>query len=202
MSDVVILLREQELGGDGSVIVAAADKGMLPRNWMPAQSVITKRPGGYVIDHRSGEQLEIFVDRVYSESVVLPEMVGKLEKLGAEREFSDLLAGQLEFFGEDGQYELIGREWRTTAGPVDLLLRDLHSGSAVIVEVKRVKVTLSDVWQCLRYLAALREMDGFEDVALEGVMAAPSLANNARDLLATHTNMRFIRVSYADLAGI
>jgi len=203
LGDVVICLREPELGGDGSCLVLDPTKGMLPRNWMPGGSVISERPGGFIVQHRAkGEVLEIFVDEIYAQQTMEPEETGELRKLGAEREFSDLISVNLDRLGEPGRYELIDREWRTTAGPVDLLIADTFTGGIVAVEVKRNRITLADTWQARRYVSALIQVppDEYHGKPVAGMLVAPVLAKNAKASIDSEDGLSFVRLAYKDLA--
>lgn len=203
LGDVAIVLREPSRGGDGSVLVLDPTKGMLPRNWMPGGSVITTRPGGYLVEHAAkGELLEIFVDRVYSEQSMEPEVLGELKKLGAEREFSDLLAENLHLFEtpQTGKLTLVGREWRTPAGPVDLLAQ-CEDGNPLAIEAKRAKITLADAYQLTRYTDSLVKMPEWENCDVRGVLVAPTLANSAKEIIQERPDIRFVRASYKALKG-
>jgi hypothetical protein len=202
LGDIMLCLREPALGGDGSALIICQQQGMLPRNWMPGGSVITKRPGGYIIEHAAkGEALEVFIDTIYNEHAQPAGTRGELHKMGAEREFSDLIAANLDRLGPRGTYELVAREWRTTAGPVDLLLRETATGCPVVVEVKRSRIGPADLYQLRRYTDALASMDEWSCYEARGIMVAPVLSKNAKPLIDSDPVVRFVRLSYQDLAG-
>lgn len=185
------------------MLVLDPTKGMLPRNWMPGGSVITARPGGYLVEHVSkGEVLEIFIDRVYGEQSMEPKVLGELKKLGAEREFSDLLAQNLHLFEtpQTGKLTLVGREWRTPAGPVDLLAQ-CEDGNPLAIEAKRQKVILPDAYQLVRYFDSLAKMPEWRGCDIRGVLVAPSLANSAKEIIEERSDIRFVRASYKALKG-
>ena len=169
---------------------------------MPAGSAIISRPGGFLVEHVArGETLEIFIDEIYCEQEGPAGFTGELRKMGAEREFSDLIAGHLDRLGPPGSLELIAREWRTPAGPVDLLLRDTASGAPVVVEVKRNRISWGDAYQLRRYADALRSMPEWEQHVPQGILVAPVLAKNAKPLIDADPDLRYVRLAYRDLAA-
>jgi RecB family endonuclease NucS len=197
LGDVCILIRDYESGGDGSVLVMDLEKGLGPRNWMPAGSITESTAAGLRIEHPGrGELLEIFIATIWSEQGASCQLRGDLRKLGAEREFSDVLATRLEMLGQG--LHLVGREARTSAGPVDLLLTDAQQ-QPILVEVKRRRVTLADCYQLRRYLHALAASDQWHDHTLRGLLVGPVLAKNAKLLIDADEQLTFIRLSYHDL---
>lgn len=211
LGDVVIIIRDVESGGDGSCLVFDAAGGLTPKNWAPAGSTLIETPDSMVFDHvKKEEKLEIFFEHIYWEKDGKSELVGELTKLGAEREVSDLISENLECLEDDDDQglELVKREFRTFAGPIDLLCRYTAAPYGLLaVEVKRRKVTINDAYQLIRYLEALdlekHQEDSFhstpDDPLALGVLVAPSLANNAKEFIKDRPRLRFKRVSYDDL---
>ena len=197
LGDYLLLLRDPRDGGDGSCLVYSTTKGLGARNWMPAGSNVTKTAGGFVVEHYArGERLDIYIDEVHQEFIASPLLEGELTKMGAEREFSDLLAQRLHLLGPG--LKLIGREARTPAGPVDLLCVD--NGCPVAVEVKRRRVVPADAWQLRRYLHSLAQMPEWQNApAPRGLLVAPVLAKKAKELLDGDEHMDFVRVTYDTL---
>jgi RecB family endonuclease NucS len=198
LGDYLILLRDQGPDEDSSVLVLSASRGLNPRNWMPAGSRILETASGYTIEHQArGERLDIYIDQVHWEMQALSELEGELTKMGAEREFSDLVATHLNRVSES--LTLISREARTPAGPVDLLCVE-DTGCPVVIEVKRQRITPADCWQCLRYLHSVHAMAEWrERPPPRGIMLAPVLAKKAKEVIDTHPQLSFVRLSYADL---
>lgn len=196
MSDVVILLRTLP-DGDGSVLVYALDKGVQPKNWMPAGSIITEHDWGFDIWHeKKGERLEIFVEQQYSSHHEPSVLQGELIKLGDERAFADALAA--ESAKMQSGIIVVAREYMTPAGPIDILAED--KDGPICIEVKRRKVTLADTYQLQRYLHALPLMDAWLGSKPRGLLVAPSLANNAKERL-SHMNepVDFVRLKWEDM---
>ena len=147
---------------------------------------------------RTGERLEIYIERIHSETVhtVDPDWTTSLTKLGAENEFSDRLALRLDLI-EDG-LQLVQREYQTPAGPVDLLCVD-EAGEPVIVEVKRVRATPDTVYQCLRYRDHLPAMEQWRGSAPRVVIVAPVLSKKAQLLVVNDPKLSFVRVRFDEL---
>ncbi len=203
LSDLVILWRDPDLGGDGSVLVYGTRKGVLPVNWMPAGSEMTEIPGGMAFTHRSrGERLEVYVQETVWEQAGPAGEQPALVKLGAERELSDLIARHPGCLNLPAGTVIHAREHRTSAGPVDLLAV-LPDGRPAAVEVKRTRIAQSDVWQARRYQDALARDPQWEGAGAPlGVLAAPVLAKAAKELVDADESLSFARVHYRDLAGL
>jgi RecB family endonuclease NucS len=202
-ADVVIMIRDSERGGDGSVLIHDAFKGLQPRNWMPAGSVMTRTPDSLLFNHdRRGERLEIYLHEIHHEQAFTPELASTLSKLGREQECSDLLAEHLHLLS--GDLTLVAREFRTPAGPVDLLCtewRDVDGRQTqcpVVIEVKRVAVDTNTVYQARRYLDALQRTE-WAGVPARGVLVAPTLRKPAEAVLEDHDVLTFERVKFQDL---
>jgi endonuclease len=197
LGDYLLMLRDPRMGGDGSCLVYSTSKGLGARNWMPPGSTLIENEQGFIIEHRPrGEKLEIYIEQIHWQGDALPSLEGELVKMGAEREFSDLLSLRLHMLG--GGLELIGREERTPAGPIDLLL--LEDERPVAVEVKRQRVTPADAWQLRRYLHAITTMPEWDDAPPpRGILVAPVLAKKAKELIDGDEQLSFVRVTYPDL---
>jgi hypothetical protein len=143
---------------DGSVLVHADAGGYKPLNWMTPPTAIEEEGTPLermVVRKRAGkteDRLEIRVIEVLSD--VSHEMgeAAALEKDGVERDLQEELAAQP--FALERGLRLVGREWATDIGPVDLMCRD-EDGGWVAVEIKRV-VTIDAVEQLARYLELIR----------------------------------------------
>lgn len=194
LSDVVLIIKD-----DGAVVLHSMQAGVNPRNWMPSATEMDVIPGGLRFHHaKRGETLEVFIEQEYARIETEPSLAGDLVKLGAEREFGDLLAADVERI-EKGM-SLISREYRTPAGPVDLFCHD-RQGNPTCIELKRVRVTLDAVWQCKRYLFHLQQMEEWQGTTPRGILVAPSLQKTAGSALVDEPHMSFVRIRYEDLEG-
>jgi RecB family endonuclease NucS len=143
---------------DGSVLVHADAGGYKPLNWMTPPTVVEAEGDPLerlVVRKRAGkseDRLEIRFAEVLSD--VSHEMgeAARLEKDGVERDLQEALAERPQALGEE--LRLVGREWPTDIGPVDLMCRD-GEGGWVAVEVKRI-ATIDAVEQLARYLERIR----------------------------------------------
>lgn len=91
---------------------------------------------------------------------------------GTESHLQAWLADNPEAVGEG--FKFIQREFPTGAGAVDLLMHDADN-NPVAVEVKRVAMPTS-VYQAIRYVDALKDQEGFENVT--GLVVAVDLRPN------------------------
>lgn len=200
--DIVLLLRDPAQGGDGSALLFDRAVGVQPRNWMPAGSQITeeewskkKIKGRMLLEHLSrGESLEIFWHRLEEELFLPSSLATELSRFGAEEEFSDLLAENLDMILPG--LDLIQREYRTGVGPIDILAFD--GERPVVIEVKRRQITISAAYQARRYVEALHSEKHFEQRA-KAILVAPSLARGAKEWIENKRNIAFVRIGYEDL---
>jgi RecB family endonuclease NucS len=118
-----------------------------------------------------------------------------LEKDGVELELQRLLAETPGVLG-DGM-TLIGREFPTPVGPVDLLCRD-GDGATVAVEVKR-RGEIDGVEQLTRYLEFLNRDTRLAPV--RGLFVAQLVKSQARTL-AEDRGIDWQEVDYEQLKGI
>lgn len=183
---------------DGAVLIHATS-GLQPKNWMPAGSVLSEEPGLVLVEFpKRGERLEVFLIDVHSDTELVGELSGRLVKLGSEREFSDLLAERLERVGAG--LALVGREYRTRVGPVDLLAVD-EAGCPVVVEVKRARAVGVEVaYQLLRYLHAVAQEERWEGRQPRGVLVAPGLSRPLGAALTEH-GLGYVRLSFERLVA-
>lgn len=181
---------------DGAVLIHATS-GLQPKNWMPAGSDLVEEPGLIRVEFpRRDERLEIYLIQVHSDSDHVGELSGRLVKLGSEREFSDLLAVHLGRVEEN--LTLVGREYRTRVGPVDLMTVDAD-GCPVVIEVKRARAVGVEVaYQLLRYLHAVGQEERWEGRPARGILVAPGLSRPLTAALAEH-QLGFVRLSFEKL---
>lgn len=154
---------------DGAVSIHN-DASNKPLNYMGKGNVFTEEYGEdepiWMFDTRK-ENLTITMHQIISDtSFELAEEDEGLIRDGTEDQLQAWLSENPTALG--GNYELVQREFQTGAGPVDLLVKD-ESGAFIAVEVKRVAM-LTAVDQVNRYVNAIREMAGYENV--RGMVAA------------------------------
>lgn len=150
---------------DGSVSIHADDRAFKPLNWMLTPCEFSQHTSEeetlvWVFESKK-DRLEIHLLEVYSDTE------HELEPLepGLSRKWTEsdlqawIAANPEEAFGEG--WSVVGREFPTGAGPVDLLMRD-PDGFPVAVEVKRV-ASMPAVDQVLRYVNALQDTEDFKD---------------------------------------
>jgi hypothetical protein len=180
---------------DGCVAVHADGGAYKPLNWMNAPNDLLVEDDRWVVTGSKGERLMIDIHEVHFEHVVdLGEDPG-LEKDGVELELQRLLAETPGVLG-DGM-TLIGREFPTPVGPVDLLCRD-GDGTTVAVEVKR-RGEIDGVEQLTRYLEFLNRDDRLAPV--RGLFVAQLVKPQARTL-AEDRGIDWQEVDYETLKGI
>jgi RecB family endonuclease NucS len=167
------------LKSDGSVLVHDDSGAYKPLNWMTPPSVIEESEDSIVVRKRAGkseDRLEIRLAHVLSDVTHDMGESAALQKDGVERDLQAALAERPEVLAEG--LRLVGREWPTDLGPVDLMCRD-EAGEWVAVEVKR-HATIDAVEQLARYLERIR-LDPAK-AECRGVLAAQTVRPQARTL--------------------
>jgi endonuclease len=186
------------LKDDGSVLVHADAGGYKPLNWMTPPTVIEEDGERIVVRKRAGkaeDRLEIRIVELLSDVTHEMGEAAGLEKHGVERDLQEALAAAPERLGEE--LRLVGREWPTDVGPVDLMCRDREDGW-VAVEIKRI-ATIEAVEQLSRYLECIR-VDPAK-AACRGILAAQQLKPQAVGL-ATARGIGCVAVDLDVLRGL
>lgn len=190
-------LRAIMIKEDGSVSIHN-DVGNKPLNYMKNASFTESIEDGTLVwtfDQRK-ESLRIEIHEIVSDiDVPLVQHDEGLIRDGTEAQLQEWLADNLHVFGEG--YELVGREFPTGNGPVDLFVRNTVDNQHYAVEVKRVAI-LSAVYQVKRYVDALNspteQEEGVQDPQfgkVKGIMAALDIRPKAEEL-ATKRGIRTV----------
>ena len=180
---------------DGCVAIHADGGAYKPLNWMNAPNTLVEDGDRWLVTNPKGEQLDIRIDEIISDTRYELGVDPGLEKDGVESHLQELLAAKPRVL-EEG-LELVRREYPTDIGPVDLLCRS-PDGDTVAVEIKR-KGELDGVEQLTRYLDRLGNDSRLHP--LRGILAAVAITPQAR-VLAGARGIRCVEVDYEELRGI
>ena len=180
---------------DGSISIHSDDRAYKPLNWMNPPCTITEAPARWLVRSSKGEELEITVEEIHSDTERPLGVEPGLQKDGVEAHLQVLLAERTEVIGAG--FSLVRREYPTEIGPVDLLCRDAD-GVAVAVEVKR-RGEIDGVEQLTRYLDFLNKDPRLAPV--RGVFVAEQIKPQAKTLAADR-GIGCVEVSYDELRGI
>jgi restriction system protein len=96
-----------------------------------------------------------------------------------------------KIFEEDG--ELIGQQYVTDAGIIDILARSSDNKRLLVVELKRGRASDVVVGQLLRYMGFVREEVAEEDQSVEGLIIALEDDVKLRWALSSVPSVRFMR---------
>ncbi len=192
---------------DGSVLVHSDGGSYKPLNWMsppctmsqvepsPEEATdgvavvwVVRRP-------RSDDRLRVRIFEVVHDSAHHLGADPGLVKDGVEVHLQRLLAEHIATLGQG--FTLIGREYPTPIGPVDILARDA-AGGTVAVEIKR-RGEIDGVEQLTRYVELLNRDTRLAPVA--GVFAAQEIRPQARTL-ALDRGIRCVTLDYDALRGL
>ncbi len=179
---------------DGCVAIHADVGAYKPLNWMNAPNRLVAEEGRWTVTNPRGERLVIELEEVLEDISVELDTRRGLHLDGVERELQALLTSRPHRI-EPG-LAVVGREFVTDLGPVDLLCRDAE-GRAVAVEIKRVG-EIAGVEQLTRYLERL-DRDSFL-TPVRGVLAATEIKPQAR-VLATSRGITCVEVDLGELRG-
>ncbi|CAB4996485.1 MAG: endonuclease NucS [Actinobacteria bacterium] len=188
--------------GDGSVLIHSDGGSYKPLNWMspPCTIQVQRGPGEvntdivWVVENKAGEQLQVTIHEIISETEHDLGVDPGLQKVGVEAQLQALLATHVSVLGAG--WTLIRREYPTAIGPVDLLCRD-GTGATVAVEIKR-RGEIDGVEQLTRYLTLLNRDALLAPV--HGVFAAQEIKPQARTL-AEDRGIRCVLLDYDGLLG-
>lgn len=194
------------LKADGSISIHADDRAYKPLNWMNPPCAIReesettgrgknkKTTYKWTVENKTGDSLIISIDEIHHDSDHELGQDPGLIKDGVEAHLQELLAEQVEVFGDN--WRLVRREFPTAIGPVDLMCKD-SAGGSVAVEIKR-RGEIDGVEQLTRYLELLNRDPLLAPVA--GIFAAQEIKPQARTL-AEDRGIRCVVVDYDALRG-
>ncbi len=180
---------------DGTVMVQD-ETGYKPINWMidpidvemphlrktkvTDKNGVSKTPPTTWVFASKKERLDIKIFRVLDDHHFELDLVDKdLSKEGTELDLQAWVAANPTRIDPHSMFT--AREHPTGAGPVDVLLTDVHNGTPIAVECKRT-TSLQAVSQLGRYVSELRE----EDPRARGVLVAYDVRPRTRALCEKH----------------
>ena len=70
--------------------------------------------------------------------------------------------------------DLIGQQYQTDTGPIDLLAISKDRRSYLVIELKRARSSDSTVGQILRYMAYIKDEEAEADQSVKGIIVAHS----------------------------
>lgn len=184
---------EAELGEGDRIIIIKSDNTLLihqpegssPINYMKSGSSVNieKVPKGVLIKSNNSklkDYLEVLVLKVYIYSAHRLEDGNKLELAGSEKDMSDMIKSKPEIISKD--FKPLSREEHTKFGFIDVFGHD-KKGNLIVIECKRYSAGLSAVQQLRRYVEKIMELKGLKKEQVKGILAAPSIAKNAEEML-------------------
>ncbi|MDE1902065.1 MAG: DUF1016 family protein [Alphaproteobacteria bacterium] len=101
------------------------------------------------------------------------------------------LAKEFTIFAEEG--DLVGQQYETDAGPIDILAVSKDNKRLLVVELKRGRASDVVVGQVLRYMGYVKEEIAEKDQTVEGVIIALEDDPKLRWALAAVSNISFYR---------
>jgi len=184
---------EAELEEGDRLIIIKADntllvhqpEGSTPINYMKNDSSIEliEVDGNILIkshNQKFKDYLDIKIKKVYSFSSKRLEDGKKLVLVGNEKDMSDMIRDNPHLISKD--FKPLSREEHTKFGFIDVFGHD-KKGNLVIIECKRYSAGLSAVQQLRRYVEKMTELKGIKKVKIKGIIAAPNIAKNAKEML-------------------
>lgn len=126
------------------------------------------------------DYLDIEIMKVYSFQSKKLEDGKKLILIGSEKDMSDMIKENPEVISKD--FKPLSREEHTKFGFIDVFGHD-DKGNLIIIECKRYSAGLNAVQQLRRYVEKIIELKGIKKENVKGIIAAPEIAPNAKDML-------------------
>ena len=96
-----------------------------------------------------------------------------------------------EIFQEDG--EIVGRQYMTDAGRIDILAVSRDNSRILVLELKRGRASDEVVGQTLRYMGYLMDQVAEDGQVVEGLIIAPEDDRKLQWALQAVPNVRFFR---------
>jgi RecB family endonuclease NucS len=179
---------------DGSVLIHSDGGSYKPLNWMSPPCTLREDGPRWTVTGKSGEQLIITIEDIVTDAAYHLGTDPGLVKDGVEAHLQELLATHIDTLGAG--WRLVGREYPTAIGPVDILCRD-PNGTVFAVEVKR-RGEIAGVEQLTRYLELLNRDPLLAPV--RGVFAAQEIKPQAK-VLAVDRGIACVTLDYDALRG-
>ena len=168
---------------DGSTLVHTDEK-RTPVNWQPpgCEHHASVRDGRLRVRGTRttpDETLDIHFEQVHQFSALDVTGGRDLDLYGSEEDLREHILDDPSLV--EAGFTPLATERESTAGPMDIYGED-SEGVPVVVELKRRRVGPSAASQLQRYVEALHREFG-DDVAVRGILVAPSVTDRAADLL-------------------
>ncbi len=174
-----------------------------PVRWLPATfrrkeiseelnaSLKIKNPSLMITQH--AEEIEKYI-REYEFSLppVMPMTAEKLlEDYLVENWKHTELGKEYNILEEDG--EIVGQQYPTDTGPIDILAESKDKKELLVVELKKGRASDSVVGQINRYIGFVRKEVAKKDQLVKGVIVASAKDERIRYALLNTPNIRFLR---------
>lgn len=166
---------------DGSFLIHKSEKRN-PVNWQPPGCTVKFKVKDDVLFIRSIRKnpkdiLDVEISKSYMAMYFVAKDYEELDLIGSEEDMANLIFYENPGVIEEG-FKPIAKEKSISNGVIDILGKD-KDGNMVVLELKRVKGSLGAVSQLKRYIDTLKE----ENKGIRGILVAPSITDNARNLL-------------------
>lgn len=165
---------------DGSFLIHQ-DYNLEPVNWQPPNcNFKIKMEEGVLsiigIRRKPSESLEVQIHKAYMVSYHKGNDIKQLELAGYEEDMGDQIFKNPQLI-EKG-FRPTSREYSVTGGFIDILGKD-KDGNLVVLELKSRRAGVNAVKQLKRYF---EDFINYKD-HVRGILVAPSITEDARDLL-------------------
>ena len=96
-----------------------------------------------------------------------------------EKDLQKYIVKNLNSFFNNSSIELIGTEFATQAGRIDILARN-DNNNITVIELKIGTASRDAVGQLLSYIGAIKKMEDFEDDYVRGILIAENIDDKAQ----------------------
>jgi len=175
------------------ILILKPDRCLLVHQPYGNNSVIYMKPGSevkvidmkdYILLKSSNmilhELVEIKITKIIEIMTSHLNDAAKVCLFGTEKDMSDYIYDHPELISKD--FKPVSREEQTKYGYIDVFGYD-KTGSLVVIECKRTKAGPSAPQQLRRYIERLAKSKGININNIKGILAAPSITQNARHML-------------------
>jgi len=176
---------------DGSFLIHQERK-VDPVNWQPPKSrarAIIKNKSLILESYRRSpkEKLEVEIRKTHFASFAVAEDYQELELAGYEKDMGDMIMKHPAMI--EAGFKPTAREYSTEHGFIDILGKD-KEGNLMVLELKSRKAGINAVKQIKRYLSDFKDENNsyleefeFEKKDIRGILVAPSIGGDAKELL-------------------
>lgn len=144
-----------------------------------------------LISQHAGEIEKYINEYVAPASIIKPDSERHLEDLIVENWGNTLLGKDFDIYEEDG--ELVGQQYPTNTGPIDILAVSKDRKELLVVELKKGRASNVVVGQIQRYMGFVQQKLAKDNQVVRGIIIASEEYRRIQNALLVTRNIEFYR---------